>query len=101
MIRPDQESQYRFRLGVSTGDVGSSPLNAPASKIQLPVRIAPIATARSRIWDRWWLIGYFSNGRDIGSSVPNGAKPFPTVAEIPLTALAPNRLVEVRSNSCR
>jgi hypothetical protein len=86
---------------VSPGDVGSSPLNAPASKIQLPARTAPIATARSRICDRWWLIGYFSNGRDIGSSVPNGANPLPTVAETPLAELAPKRFVDVSRSSCK
>ena len=42
---------------------------------------ATLAVHRSRICERWWLVGYFTTGRDIGSAVPYGANPFPMDSE--------------------
>jgi hypothetical protein len=63
--------------------VGSSPLNTPASIVIGPMRAAPTTTTRSSTWARWWLTGYFTNGRTIGSSLPNGTKPRPAVSDTP------------------
>ena len=71
----------RRQVGHDEGPTGSSPLKSPASRMTAPRRAAPITVARSRICERWWLVGYLSTGRPIGSSVPYGANPFPAESE--------------------
>ena len=82
---------------MSRGPSGSSPLNTPTSSAAGPYRTAPITTARSGIWARWWLTGNLTNGRDIGSSVPYGANPLPTVRE---AAARPRASRSVPTTSC-
>src|SRR3712207_2708074 len=79
--RTDHESPKRDHTGVDRGLVGSSPLKTPPSSVSGPLVAAAITTSRSRICAMWWLTGYFTNGRAIGSSLPKGANPRPPAIE--------------------
>jgi hypothetical protein len=97
-MRPARESPKRRQRGGAPGVTGSSPLKTPASTTTGPARTAAIATARSRICARWWFTGYLTNGRIIGSSVPNGANPLPAASE---SRARPTPTAVAATSSCR
>src|SRR3954463_7055668 len=62
ITRPENELPKEERFPASHGPSVSCPPNTPASTLHGPRSQAPFTVHRSRICERWWLVGYFATG---------------------------------------